>query len=495
MNTSFDPADLAYCSATEQLRQLNSRRIGAVELLDLHLSRIERLNPQLGAVVALDIERAHDAARQADAVADGRGALHGLSLTVKDSFEVAGMPTTCGLPFLAAHRPSTDAAAVARLKSAGAIVFGKTNLPPGAGDFQSANELFGAARNPWDETKTPGGSSGGAAAAVAAGLSSLELGSDIAGSVRVPAHFCGVYGHKPSYGLIPIAGHVPPFPGSPVPIEMGVAGPLTRSADDLELMMDVLVSASPSAAKAWSVAIPASRHERLEDFRVAVLIDDAYAVDDADREQLLSYVDDLRRIGVKVDWGAKPDFDMKQSFETFLASLNAIFAALGPYEAAEAGLAAARERAATGDAYAEILTRSALMRHREFVALAMHREKLMTAWARFFEAYDLLLCPVSTTAAFAHDQSYAHLGLAGHTFRTIHHAGRDRPYADTFLWSSLASVADLPATAMPTGRFVNGLPVGLQVIGPVFEDRTPIRFAQLVEKQLGGFVRPPLAPD
>ena len=489
MNTPQPPSDLCFTSATEQLRLLKERQIGALELLDLHLAQIESVNPAINAVVAMDVDGAREAARRADAADGERGPLHGLPMTVKECYDVAGMRTTCGFPFLADNRPGVDAEPVAQLKKAGAVVFGKTNLPTGAADYQSYNPLFGTTNNPWNLSRTVGGSSGGSAAAVAAGLAPLELGSDIAGSIRVPAHFCGVYGHRPSYGIVPMGGHVPPLPDEIVAVEMGVGGPLARSAMDLELAMDVLVAPAASASKTWSVAVPPSRHERMGDFRVALWLDD-YAIDDRCREELFGYVEDLRRVGANVTIGARPDFDPWQSFDTYFSTLIAIFGALGPEEASAATVAAAREYAAAGDRYASIIERSAQISHRDFVGRTKERVKLMAAWARFFENYDILLCPVATTTAFPHDHSHADLGLLGTVLRTISMDGTDTPYGDTFLWSSLAAVADLPATSMPTGRIVHGLPLGIQVIGPAFEDRTPIRFAQLAEKQLGGYAKP-----
>ncbi|RXT54220.1 amidase [Bradyrhizobium betae] len=477
-------------SATKWLAELRDRRIGAVELLQLHLKQIEKHNPRLNLVVAQDIEGALAAARQADNKKSDLPPLHGLPMTVKDSFEATGMPTTCGFPFLADHRPTHDADAVAQLKNAGAIVFGKTNLPTGAGDHQSFNPLFGTSRNPWDTSKCVGGSSGGSAAALASGMTPLELGSDIAGSIRVPAHFCGVYGHKPSFGIVSIRGHIPPLPGGDAFVDMGVAGPLARSAEDLELALDVLVGAGDSASKAWSVAIPQSRHERLDGFRVAAWIDDGYALDDGCRAQLHDYIDALREAGARVTIGARPEIDLSEAFETFFVTLNAVIAAMSPQDMMEAVHAKAKERAEAGDPYAAIIERSVQMSHSEFVGWSRQRVKLMAAWARFFESYDVLLCPANTTTAFDHDHSHAELGQLAATMRKISAGGSERPYADQFQWSSMAAAADLPATAIPTGRFVDGLPVGLQVIGPALEDRTPIRFAQLVEKQLGGFVRP-----
>src|SRR5882724_3684932 len=243
-------SDLAFASAVDLVARLRRREISSRELLDHHLERIARLNPKLNAVVTLDAERARARAAEADAALsrdDARGALLGLPMTVKDTFETAGVCTTAGSPTLADHVPKTDATAVARLKSAGANVFGKTNTPLFAGDAQTYNEVFGTTHNPWDAAHSPGGSSGGSAAAVAAGLTPLELGSDIGGSIRNPAHYCGVYGHKPTHGIIPMRGHVPGPPGALSEVDLGVGGPLARSADDLELALDVL--AGPDEAR------------------------------------------------------------------------------------------------------------------------------------------------------------------------------------------------------------------------------------------------------
>jgi len=259
--------------AIEQKALLMSRRISARELLELHLDRVKRINPSCNAVVALDEEGARRQAGAADETLarNGKvGLLHGLPMTIKDSFAVTGMAATCGLEELRDYRPHEDAVAVAKIRASGAVIFGKTNLPAGAADHQSCNTLFGLTRNPWDSERTVGGSSGGSAAALAAGLTSLELGSDIGGSIRVPAHFCGVYGHKPSYGLVSTEGHIPPPPGHLAPAELGVAGPLARSAFDLELLFDVVLGMSDLDGASAELRLPPARHDDIRSFRVAV---------------------------------------------------------------------------------------------------------------------------------------------------------------------------------------------------------------------------------
>src|SRR5438105_3809497 len=276
--------------ATELAAMLRSKQTSARELLDLYLRRIERYNPALNAVVTLDEERARLEAQRADddAARDNwRGPLHGLPMTVKDAIETAGMRTTCGAPVLAEHVPERDADTVARLRAAGAIVFGKTNVPIFVGDMQSYNELFGTTNNPWDLLRAPGGSSGGAAVAVAAGLTSFELGSDIGGSIRSPAHYCGVYGHKPTWGVVPGRGHVPGMPGDLAPTDVGVLGPLARSAEDLALALDVLAAPDGANAVAWSINLPPPRHSTLRDYRIAAWLDDEAAPVDAPVRQRL----------------------------------------------------------------------------------------------------------------------------------------------------------------------------------------------------------------
>ena len=235
--------DLDTATASQAVTALAEGSLGSAELLEAHLARIERDNGAVNAVVAFDVERARARAARADedhAAGRSWGPLHGLPMTIKDAFETEGLTTTSGAPELADHVPARDADAVARLKSAGAIVFAKTNLPLYAGDMQTYNQLFGRTNNPWDLTRTPGGSSGGAAAALATGMTLLELGSDIGGSIRNPSHCCGTYGHKPTWGLVSQRGHIPGPPGTMAPADLNVVGPMGRSVQDLVLGLDVL---------------------------------------------------------------------------------------------------------------------------------------------------------------------------------------------------------------------------------------------------------------
>jgi amidase len=469
---------LAFAAATEQLRLLEAGKVSARELLEIYLDRVRRLNPTYNLVVAEDRSRAEATADEVDrrrAAGEPIGRLAGLAMTVKDSFEVTGMPTTCGLEQLREHRAEEDADAVALLRAADANIFGKTNLPAGASDWQSFNSVYGLSRNPWNPERTVGGSSGGAAGAVAAGFTSFELGSDIGGSIRIPSHFCGVFGHKSTYGLVPLRGHVPPPPGMLSQPELGVAGPIARSAGDLALLLPILADRE--------LAEP--RWDRLQDFRVGVWMGDGtYRVDGAYRHALEAYIDDLRRSGATVSEVALP-VDPQRSYETYLQVLFAIVGAPAPEEADNFERLASRDE--TG--IAAKLGRYMRTSLGEWFQLAEARERLFRAWGGFFQAYDVLLCPAAPVVAFSHMAA----GSGVHSdqlFRRLSIDGEPAPYLD-FTWQSLALVANLPATVMPTGRVVQGLPAGLQIIGPYAEDLTPIRFAELAARASGGFLPPP----
>src|SRR6478672_2859323 len=290
--------DDPFASATALAAVIRSGAISSRDLLDLYLERVDRFNPTLNAIVTLDADRARADADAADAAivrSDDLGPLHGVPITIKDSIETAGMRTTSGAKMLAEYVPQRDAIAVARLRAAGAIVFGKSNLPEFAGDSQSYNELFGTTNNPWDPKRTPGGSSGGAAAAVAAGLTGLELGSDIRGSLRQPAHNTGVFTLKPSFGIVPTRGHIPGPPGTLSTPDMAVLGPIARSADDLDLALDVLAGPDPTAAVAWRLRLPPPRGRSLRDYRIGVWLDDPACPVDADvLDVLVHAVEQLR---------------------------------------------------------------------------------------------------------------------------------------------------------------------------------------------------------
>jgi amidase len=483
-------ASPAFLTATEQLDALRRKEIGARELLDVQLAHVEAHNPTYNAVVVLD----EDGARAtAGAIDDARargemlGPLAGLPMTIKDAFEVVGMTATCGMPELRGHRPERDADAVQRLRDAGAVLFGKTNLPAGAADWQSCNALYGLTRNPWNPERTVGGSSGGSAASVAAGFAALELGSDIAGSIRVPSHFCGVFGHKPSYGLVPVRGHIPPPPGGLLAVPLGIAGPIARSAADLELALDVLAGPNEVDGAGWRLDLRPPRHERLADFRVGVWLGGGdYRLDGAYRQALEGFVSDAAAAGAQLSEATLP-FAPAEGYDLFLRTLFAIVGAPAPEEA-DALLALA-----PGDdtGYAERLGRAMKTTLGEWFGLLDRREQLSRAFRSFFTEYDVLLCPAAAIVAFPHDIDEADGPHSTQLARRLTVDGEQVPYFDNFMWPSIATCSNLPATVMPTGRFVDGLPAGVQIIGPFLEDRTTLAFARLAEAELGGFVPPP----
>ena len=481
--------DRAFRSATALTAALGRGEIGARELLDHYLDRVERLNPRVNAVVTLDVEGARRAADTADtsrARGGTLGPLHGLPMTVKDTLETAGVRTTAGAPILAGYVPERDATAVARLRAAGAVIFGKTNTPAFAADAQTSNPVFGTTRNPWDASRAAGGSSGGSAVAVAAGFAAAELGSDIGGSIRNPAHYCGVYGHKPTHGIVPLRGHIPGLPGSLAETDLAVVGPLARSADDLTLLMDVVAGPDESRATAWSLALPPPRRRALRDFRVAAWLDDAFCpIDDEVRAHLEAAVAAVRATGARVDDRARPVPDLGAAFRCYERLLLPIVAAgLPPEEFA--GVVRVAEEASADDVRPEVLSARAItLRHRDWLAADEERARLRAAWATFFRDYDVLLCPIEPVAAIPHDTE------GPVAARVIQVNGRPRPYLDQIVWAGLVTMALLPATVAPVGRTRGGLPVGVQIVGPYLEDRTPIECARLLAEVVGGYEPPP----
>jgi len=483
--------DPAYASAAELVAAIRAGRLGSRELLDHLVARIERLNPAINAVVTLDLERARARADEADAASargESWGPLHGLPMTIKDSFETAGLATTSGAPKWADHVPKKDAVAVARLKGAGAVVFGKTNLPLYAGDVQSYNEIHGVTNNPWDPLRGSGGSSGGAAAALAAGLTPLELGSDIGGSIRNPAHFCGVVGHKPSYGLVPMRGHLPGPPGTLSETDIAVAGPLARRVDDLELALGVLAGPDVWATRAWRLELPEPRHAKPGEYRVAAWLDDpACPIDGEAGAVLEAAVAALRESGVAIDEGARPGVGFLDAFRIYQRLLNPVMASGMSDETFERYIKIVAGLPPERDDEEPVLRfpRYAIARHVDWLRANERRTKQRAAWAAFFEDFDILLCPVMPTAAFPHDHE------PDWTKRRITVNGQPFSYIEQIAWAGMIGAAYLPSTVVPAGLTAGGLPVGIQVVGPYLEDRTALAFARHLEAVTGGFRRPP----
>lgn len=482
--------DFAFRDATELADLVRQRKVSSRELLDHYLERVERVNPKLNAIVTFDIERARKRAAQADeAIARGEqwGPLHGVPITVKDTLETAGIRTTAGAPMLSEHIPTTDAISVARLLSAGAILFGKTNTPIFAGDGQAYNKIFGTTNNPWDLTRSPGGSSGGSAAAIAAGLTALELGSDIGGSIRGPAHVCGVYGHKPTHGIVPLRGHIPGPPGELTETDIGVVGPIARSARDLDLALGVLAGPLDEKKIAWRLELPKPRHSSIRDYRVAAWLDDpAFPVDDSVLSRLDDTVETLRRAGVKVDDRARPEIDFAQANRTYL---NLLLSAMsgGVSEDRFREFAAIADSGGINAADRESFwAQATAIRHRGWLAMHEERERYRARWANFFCEYDVLLCPPMSVPAIHHDHSEPI------NARTLVVNETRVPYFEALIpWAGLIGMVLLPSTCAPVGRTADGLPVGIQIVGPYLEDRSTIDFAARMAEVIGGYERPP----
>jgi amidase len=484
---------VSFSSTTALLAGLRSSRISAVEALEQAIGRIEAKDGDINAVVVRDFERARAAAVAADAaLARGdRRPLLGVPMTVKESFNVAGLPTTWGIADIDATKPRHDAVAVARLKASGAVIIGKTNVSTHLGDWQSVNAVYGRTHNPWDLTRTPGGSSGGAAAALAAGYVSLELGSDLFGSLRVPAHCCGVFAHRPTHGLIPVRGDAPP--GTPelsvgIDTELGVVGPLARCASDLALALDVLAGPDDAQATAYRLALPAARHACLKDFRVLVLENHPLLPLSSEVGAAIQrFASDLRSAGATVADTSPLLPDLTHLAETFNWLLMALLGANFP----DAAYAGRRERAArlpAEDKSREAAqTRALVSSYRDWFRAQRARVAISHQWRQLFREWDVVVCPVLPTTAFPHDD-------AGMDQRAIDVDGKRIPYGLQAAWAGPASLSGLPATAMPIGLGSSGLPVGVQIIGPYLEDRTTLAFAQLAEQAFGGYRAPPGFP-
>ncbi len=481
--------ELAFLPAHELARRIRRKQVSAVELLDHYLERIARLGGPINAVVVLDAERARARAQAADeALARGEnwGPLHGLPMTVKESFNITGLPTTYGYEAFRNNLADSDAVTVQRLLGAGAVIFGKSNVPVSLADWQSFNPVYGRTGNPWDTSRTPGGSSGGSAAALAAGFTGLELGSDIGASIRNPAHYCGVWGHKPTWGVLPQTGHeLKPWAIADY-FDVAAVGPLARSAFDLALAMDIL--AAPLSMLTAMGRVPLAWRDRgtpPQRCRVAMVFDDGLAeVDASVQDALHALADFLRSQGVQVSEDVRP-VDSAESHRVYVHLMRAATGANYDDAVYAAACDRARGYAADDHSYVARHFRGNASSHREWVQVDEARERLRRQWAAFFEQHDLLICPVATTPAFEHDTEGERWG------RTIPVNGHRQLVTDPLFWAGYPGIVGLPATAVPLGLSPGGLPVGAQIIGPAFADPECLRFAQWLERGYRAFVAPP----
>ena len=473
---------LEFASALEAAEAIRKKHISSFELTQQTFARIDKYNPQLNAFAYQLREEALARAKRADeSQASGKslGVLHGVPVHVKESFAVAGHPCTWGIPALKDSKAPSDSEVVTRVRDAGAVLIGATNVPIGLADCQSYNQTYGTTNNPWDVKRTPGGSSGGSASALAAGLGYLSVGSDIAGSIRVPAHFCGVYAHKPTLDLVDMQGHFPggrhQDPGFSTLLAVG--GPLARSAEDLLAALRVLGGPADYSAKAWKWELPAARHESLREFRVGYVLDDPYCpVIPETKTVLENTILKLEKAGAKLKRGWPAGVKIVELNRNYRFHLDAFTFSVEPPEQQEAER---KEAAATGKVM------PGLVSFADWQKQNFRRLGYRAQWQSYFDEVDVFLSPVAFTTAFEHDHSEPH------EKRKIATVNGLRDYDDIGNWIAPATLTGCPATIAPVGRGESGLPIGLQIMGPYWEDATPIIFAKLLSQILGGFVAPP----
>ncbi|WP_213739526.1 amidase [Bradyrhizobium sp. dw_411] len=484
----------SFKSAVELSAALAAKKVSAVELAQHTIDRIERHDGKINAVCVRDFDRGLEAARAADA-ALARGEtrpLLGIPMTVKESYNVAGLPTTWGFTEQKDFVPPEDALAISRIKAAGAVLLGKTNVPVGLGDWQSYNDIYGITNNPYNLGRTPGGSSGGSSAALAAGYGALSLGSDLGGSLRVPAFHCGIYAHKPTFALVPSRGHLPPpFPPLPSDRDLAVIGPMARSAADLALLLDVIAGPDPlDSGTAYTLALPPPRHSALKNFRVLLI--DSHPVmptNAAVRAAIDTLAANLGKTGVKVqrESALLPDFTVTSRL--YMRILLSLLASTFPPDILAGASADASQLSAEDMSLAAERLRGVVLSHRDWILADRGRAILKSQWRKLFGSFDAVICPVLPTPAYPHDHS------PEQEARRIEIDGKDYAYPDQLAWPGIASLPGLPATAIPIGLSPDGLPIGVQIVGPMWEDRTPLKLAELIEREFGGFVPPPEFDD
>lgn len=476
--------DMSLNSASSLAQAIQSKEIGARELLEHYLKRVDRFDGKLNAIVVRDFERARKRADEADhALSKGEswGPLHGLPMTVKESFNIEGLPTTRGIPSLKNSIAKKNALGVDRLQGAGAVIFGKTNVPLYLAEWQTFNEIYGTTCNPWDLQRTPSGSSGGAAAAIASGMSALEVGSDMAGSIRVPAHYCGIYGHRPTWDVCSQRGHE--LWENVAPMDLSTIGPLARSAADLELAFGILSGPDELDAVGWKLDLPRPSKKKLADFRIAVVYDDANApVENAIKNEIHRLAEFLARQGAKVV-EARPEIDSAEAARTFLRLRRAA----GTSGMSQERFDRAREvvHGAKAETNPNIeFSRADTMYYRDWHAANEARHRMRRKWFEFFRDWDVLICPPLGTVATRHDHSERWQ-------QKITVNGKEMYQVDQMFWVGYSGVAALPSTIAPLAMSSEGLPIGVQIVAPQYGDYTSIQFAALLEREYHAFVPPP----
>lgn len=482
------PSDIHFAPLVDAARAIREGHISSVELTRHMLDRIETHEPALNAFTRILGDQAMDRARALDAMAargHWLGPLHGVPISIKDSIAIEGVISTAGNPALANYVMDRDAPVVARLRAAGAVFLGHTNMPMDGDDFQSYNDLFGRTSNPWDLTRTPGGSTGGGGAAVSAGLSFLSIGSDFGGSIRVPSHFCGIYGHRGTRNVIPTEGHGPPRPGRPPrpKSEESVVGPLARSAADLKLALEIGGGPVEPQSVAYRWQLPPARGNVLKDYRIGYVVDDPYCPVSSDlRETYERAIEKLRAAGARLEEGWPVD-----DLETTYRAWYYLIAALLSPELEGSQLEQARAMASDHGTRAQLWALASISPYARYIKGNGERLRIQAAWQDWFRNHDAFLMPTTLVAAFPHDtESYA-LRWS----RTLHTPEGPREYLDLHIWTSLSGLTGHPVTDAPVGRTRDGLPAGFQVLGPYLEDATSMDVAANVAAVAGGYDPPP----
>ena len=478
---------LHFRSATELARLLRTGKTSPEALLEQCLDQFAKHNDALNAVIVTDIPRAKKAAAAAGRrLKAGKplGPFDGVPMTAKESFDWTGTPSTWGDPRFKDNIASADAVAITRLTDAGAVIYGKTNVPLMLADWQSFNAIYGTTNNPWDLTRSPGGSSGGSAAALATGMSALEIGTDIGASIRNPAHYCGVYGHKPTYGVVPYEGHL--LPGIVQPGDISVAGPLARSARDLAVMLKLLAGPVGPEARGFKLALPPARQKSLKDFRVAVMITDEQSEVDLPVQDLLGKLTQFLGKRVKtLSTTARPAFSTKEAMDVYIALLRSATSR----RQSDAEFAANSAKVAASDplddSYLTKMLRAYVLSHRDWLKYNERRHQMRLLWDQFFEDWDVMICPAAASAAFPHD----HAGERHERMITVN--GKRVACTDQLFWAGYSGCFYLPSTVAPMGLTPDGLPAGVQIITRQYGDYTSIRFAELLEREYASFVPPP----
>jgi Asp-tRNA(Asn)/Glu-tRNA(Gln) amidotransferase A subunit family amidase len=466
--------ELTFLSAVTMAEQIRRKKLSAVELVEAHLTRIEELNPKLNAYVQVDVEGARWQAREADvAVRQGKkvGVLHGVPLSIKSAIGVTGFRWECGTKLRAGIVAERDAPLVARLRQAGAIILGVTNAPELLMAWETDNLLYGRTNNPWDLTRTPGGSSGGEAAAIATGMSAGGVGSDGGGSIRVPAHFSGICGLKPTPGRIPATGHYPESVG-PFAL-LGVAGPLARNMDDLRVLFEVMQGPDDGDPSAAPVPLRWPADDDLKRIRIGYFEDDGRTpVTPETRAAVRTAAEALRRAGYQVEPFRPEGLELARQLWWQLFGIAGGMV-LGPMtRGREADLSPMLAEFCRGVAAQPSHTGQSLLN------TWIQRDELRLKVFAQMRDYPVLLCPVASIPAFRHGE------------RSWQVEGKTVRYLDAWSYTEWFNLLGNPAVALPVGKSPEGLPIGVQIAGRPWQEELVISVAAALEEQCGRHPHP-----